>query len=99
MAIRRTLPGKPLANDAPGVPHDTVGRTRAAIAASLASIERSADRVRDTLGILTRSQTRFDRVGAPFTDEDMMRTIDRWQAELDQREIEQEMLRTVMGQN
>lgn len=76
-----------------GMLHETVGRTRAAVATSLASIERSGDRVRDTLHLLMRSRTRFDLSGTTFSDDELAAAADRWQAAAEQREIEQEMLR------
>jgi len=80
-------------DDLSGMLRETVGRTRAVVATSLASIERSGDRVRDTLQLLMRSRSRFDLPGSTVADDDLAAAADRLQAASDQREIEQEMLR------
>lgn len=73
---------------------ETIGRTRATIAVSHQSIERSDDRVRDTLHMLMRRRDRFDGDGMALSDEQLAAALEIWQATVEQHQIEREMQRT-----
>ena len=74
---------------------DQIARSQAAIASSRRNIARARERISEALQILGRSQSIPAPQRAEMTDEDFAEATERWEAQVQQREIDHEVRRSV----